>query len=101
LEKYGKLFSNCGKSSFLTLTLRFHALVNSGIKIFGFGSEKWIFLVGKNLPYFSNSYMDENSYCFNDVIGFVFAHFFESYVNNAVQLIFTINISLRNGIETQ
>jgi hypothetical protein len=62
LEKYGKLFSNCGKSSFLTLTLRFHALVNSGIKIFGFGSEKWIFLVGKNLPYFSNSYMDENSY---------------------------------------
>jgi hypothetical protein len=23
-------------------TLRFHALVNSGIKIFGFGSEKWI-----------------------------------------------------------
>jgi hypothetical protein len=38
LEKYGKLFSNCGKSTFLTLTLRFHALVNSGIKIFGFGS---------------------------------------------------------------
>jgi hypothetical protein len=46
LEKYGKLFSNCGKSTFLTLTLRFHALVNSGIKIFGFGSEKWISLVG-------------------------------------------------------
>jgi hypothetical protein len=54
--------SNCGKSTFLTLTLRFHALVNSGIKIFGFGSEKWISLVGKKLPYFSNSYMDENSY---------------------------------------
>jgi hypothetical protein len=33
-----------------------------GIKIFGFGSEKWISLVGKKLPYFSNSYMDENSY---------------------------------------
>jgi hypothetical protein len=63
LEKYGKLFSNCGKFTFLTLTLRFHALVNSGIKIFGFGSEKWISLVGKKLPYFSNSYMDENSYC--------------------------------------
>jgi hypothetical protein len=63
LEKYGKLFSNCGKSKFLTLTLRFHALVNSGIKIFGFGTEKWISLVGKKLPYFSNSYMDENSYC--------------------------------------
>jgi hypothetical protein len=62
LEKYGKLFSNCGKSTFLTLTHRFHALVNSGIKIFGFGSEKWISLVGKKLPYFSNSYMDENSY---------------------------------------
>jgi hypothetical protein len=62
LEKYGKLFSNCGKSTFLTLTLRFHALVNSGIKIFGFGSEKWISQVGKKLPYFSNSYMDENSY---------------------------------------
>jgi hypothetical protein len=46
----------------LTLTLRFHALVNSGIKIFRFGSEKWISLVGKKLPYFSNSYMDENSY---------------------------------------
>jgi hypothetical protein len=41
---------NCGKSTFLTLTLRFHALVNSGIKIFGFGSEKWISLVGKKLP---------------------------------------------------
>jgi hypothetical protein len=54
LEKYGKLFSNCGKSTFLTLTPRFHALVNSGIKIFGFGSEKWISLVGKKLPYFSN-----------------------------------------------
>jgi hypothetical protein len=53
LEKYGKLFSN---------SLRFHALVNSDIKIFGFGSEKWISLVGKKLPYFSNSYMDENSY---------------------------------------
>jgi hypothetical protein len=63
LEKYGKLFSNCGKSTFLTLTLRFHALVNSGIKIFGFGKEKWISLVGKKLAYFSNSYMDENSYC--------------------------------------
>jgi hypothetical protein len=40
----------------------FHALVNSGIKIFGFGSENRISLVGKKLPYFSNSYMDENSY---------------------------------------
>jgi hypothetical protein len=61
LEKNGKLFSSCRKSTFLTLTLRFHALINSGIKIFGFGSEKWISLVGKKLPYFSNSYMDENS----------------------------------------
>jgi hypothetical protein len=64
LEKYRKLFSNCWKSTFLTLTLRFHALVNSGIKIFGFGSEKWISLVGKKLPYLSNSYIDENSYFF-------------------------------------
>jgi hypothetical protein len=68
----GSFFSNCGKSTFLTLTLRFHALVNSGIKIFGFGSEKWISLVGKKLPYFSNSYMDENSY-FLAKIGSVFA----------------------------
>jgi hypothetical protein len=27
------------------------------IKIFGFLSEKWISLVGKKLPYFSNSYL--------------------------------------------
>jgi hypothetical protein len=39
--------SNSGKNSFLTLTLRFHALVTSGIKFFGFGSEKSISLVGK------------------------------------------------------
>jgi hypothetical protein len=57
----GSFFPTAGNP----LTLRFHALVNSGIKIFGFGSEKWISLVGKKLPYFSNSYMDENSYCFS------------------------------------
>jgi hypothetical protein len=62
LEKHGKIFSNCGKSTFLTLTLRFHALINSGIKIFGFGSEKWISLVGKKLPYFSNPLIDKNRY---------------------------------------
>jgi hypothetical protein len=37
--------------------VRFHALV-----IFGFGSEKWISLVGKKLPYFYNPYIDENRY---------------------------------------
>jgi hypothetical protein len=65
LEKHGKLFSNCGKSTFPTLTLRFHALVNSGIKIFGFGSEKWISLDGKKLPYFSNPLLYENSYFYS------------------------------------
>jgi hypothetical protein len=57
------MIQNCGKSTFLTLSLRFHALVNLGIKIFGFVSEKWISLVVKKLPYFSNPLTNENRYC--------------------------------------
>jgi hypothetical protein len=43
-KSMGSFFPTAENPLFLTLTLRFHALVKSGITIFGFGSDQWIFL---------------------------------------------------------